>query len=235
MSMDNFEKYTDPKYDPKVGDQGWAAVGRENMFTRMVLEMRFNRIKFKEAKQQATFDKTRKVLTEDKIEEYQRITLIDPVTNLINSRAFKKRLRYEIKRAKRYKRPLSLLVMSIDGLSDLSRQFGTLVVDDCLQTAAKIIHSAIRDVDIAARCNKDQLAIIFPETYSSRAVVVGERIRERFRVEPINEDLRNLRVTTSIGVVSFPTHARDEIDLLNKAYEFLKISQDEGGDKVHNG
>ncbi|GAI30954.1 unnamed protein product, partial [marine sediment metagenome] len=34
-------------------------------------------------------------------------------------------------------------------------------------------------------------------------------MRERIKQEPINNELRHLRVSTSIGVVSFPTHARD--------------------------
>jgi GGDEF domain-containing protein len=47
--------------------------------------------------------------------------------------------------------------------------------------------------------------------------------------------MRHLRVTTSIGVVSFPTHARDEIDLMQRAVEFLAKAEEEGGDRVHNG
>ncbi|MBX3138360.1 diguanylate cyclase, partial [Candidatus Obscuribacterales bacterium] len=79
------------------------------------------------------------------------------------------------------------------------------------------------------------LAIIFPETYSSRAVVVGERIRERLKTQPINEELKHLRVTASVGVVSFPTHARDENDLMFKALEFLDVASQDGGDRVYNG
>jgi diguanylate cyclase (GGDEF)-like protein len=90
-------------------------------------------------------------------------------------------------------------------------------------------------VDIAARCGHDQLAVIFPETYSSRAVLVGERIREKISGRALSEDMRKLRVTASIGVVSFPTHAREENDLMSKALEFLEEAQSRGGDCVFNG
>ena len=66
-------------------------------------------------------------------------------------------------------------------------------------------------------------------------MIVAERIRERMKQEPINSEMRRLRVTASIGVVSFPTHARDEIDLLQRAIEFLAKAEEEGGDRVHNG
>jgi GGDEF domain-containing protein len=83
-------------------------------------------------------------------------------------------------------------------------------------------------VDVPGRCKANRLAIIFPETYSSRAVVVGERIRERLKGQPISDELKHLRVTCSVGVVSFPTHAREENELMFKALEFLEIARSEG-------
>lgn len=225
----------DSTYDPTVGDQGWAVFGRESMFTKMVLDMRVNRQKFKETKNKTILDKTRHSLTEDDIEEFERITLEDKTTGLYNARAFGKKLEYELRRAKRYKRPISLLVVSIDKIEEVGRQYGQLAIDDTLRAVSRIIQGAIRDVDLAARCGADKLAVIFPETYSSRAIVVGERIRERLRGTQINEELRNIRVTASIGVVSFPTHARDEHDLMNKAIEFLNQAKADGGDMVYNG
>ena len=87
------EQY-DSKYDPKVGDQGWALFGRESMFTKLVLDMRVNRQRFKETKQQNILDKSRHPLTEEKIEEFERIGLRDKLTDLCNPRAFGKKLQY---------------------------------------------------------------------------------------------------------------------------------------------
>lgn len=225
------------KYDPKMIDQGWALFGRESMFTKMVLDMRHNRERFKEVQRRNINNNERQhhPLTEDKIEEFERVGLRDKLTNLCNPRMFGKKLQYELRRAKRYKRPLSLLVVAIDDLDGVGKIHGHLAIDDVIRSAANICQAAIRDVDVAARCSPDKLAIIFPETYSSRAIVVGERIREKIKGTQINEDLRHLRVTASVGVVSFPTHARDEQDLLNRALEFLRTAQRDGGDRVHNG
>lgn len=227
-------KDSEPKYDPNVADQGWALYGRESKFTKLVLDMRVSRQKFKETQQQQAFDKSRHLLTQDKSAEFEQLAVYDKLTGLCNARTFSKKLKYELKRAKRYKRPLSLLVVGIDGLDSIRRQYGSLIIDDTLKACAEIVRQAIRDVDVPARCSGDKLAVIFPETFSSRAMVVGERIREKIRGQQINEDLRHLRVTASIGVVSFPTHARDEHDLMNKALEFLNKAASEGGDRVHN-
>jgi len=224
-----------------TGDKPWTAGEgrdfiRETMFTRKVFEIRISRQKFKEAKQKAIFDRTRQnELPEEKLKEYERQTLYDGLTGLFNPRTFIRKLEYELKRAKRYKRPLSLVVIALDGLDHLGEAYGALVLDDILKSCAVIVQSSIRDVDVAARCAVDQLAVLFPETYSSRAVLVGERIREKIAAQPITNDNRKLRVTASIGVVSFPTHAREENDLMSKALEFLEEAQTRGGDCVYSG
>jgi diguanylate cyclase (GGDEF)-like protein len=234
--MEEEKKVNPITYDPHLGEQGWGALNRDSIFTRMVLENRWNRQRFKESKQQQFTDKSRSYfLTEEKLAEYERVSLRDKLTGLFNGRSFKNKLRYEVKRAKRYKRPVSLLIMRIDRLDELRRQYGMLVLDEVIKSAADIVKQAIRDVDLPSRSAADQLAIIFPETYSSRAIVVGERIRDLLKTTKISDDIRGLRVTASIGVVSFPTHARDEVDLLRLAQEFLEHAHKSGGDAVYSG
>lgn len=235
--MNDHEEKIDPKlYDPSVGDQGWAALGRESIFTRLVLQNRWNRQRFKESQQQQNFDKQRHtIITEEKMAEYEKRSQRDELTGLFNSRTFKSKLHYEVRRAKRYKRPVSLLLMSVDRMEELKKQYGSMAQDEVLKSASKIVKQAIRDVDIACRASTEQLAILFPETYSSRAVVVGDRIRDLLKTTKISDDIRGLRVTASIGVVSFPTHARDEVELLKIAEGYLRDAQAAGGDAVCNG
>jgi diguanylate cyclase (GGDEF)-like protein len=229
------EKFDPLSYDPSVGDQGWAAAGRESMFTRMVLQNRWDRQRFKEKKQQQGFDKSRAyILTEDKLAEYEKASLHDKLTGLFNARTFRNKLHYELRRAKRYKRPVSLLLLIPDRLDELKKQYGSMALDEIMKSAAKIMKGAIRDVDVPCRSGTEQLAVIFPETYSSRALVVAERIRETMKTTKISDDIRGLRVTASIGVVSFPTHARDEVELFAIASRFVEKAKKDGGDMVYN-
>lgn len=223
-----------PDQDERDAREGWSYV-RENKFTQMMKKTKEDRQKFKEEVQQRSLDRSRQFISEDKLDHYEKVTLIDKSTGIYNHKAFMRKLEYELKRAKRYKRPVSILIMEIDGLDAYGRQYGSMIVEDMLKSATGICQKAIRDVDVPGRCKENRLAIIFPETYSSRAVVVGERIRERLKTQPINDELKHLRVTTSVGVVSFPTHARDENDLMFKALEFLEVARTEGGDRVYNG
>jgi diguanylate cyclase (GGDEF)-like protein len=222
-------KFTLHKYG-----EGWE-FAPEGIFSRKVIENRVVRKKFTEARHQEHLDLERsQTLTEELLEKYERAVLLDPLTRLYNSRTFFRRLSYELKRAKRYKRPLALLIMSIDRLGHYAHDYSVMIVDDIFKAVAAFVKEAVRDVDIPARCGQDHFAVIFPETYASRAVQVGERIREQLSSQPINEDLRNIRITVSVGVVSFPTHGREENELILKALDFHDIAQRQGGDRVHS-
>jgi diguanylate cyclase (GGDEF)-like protein len=161
--------------------------------------------------------------------------LCDSTTGLANQRAFSQRLDYELSRAKRYKHNLSLLLMSIDNLHSIEQDFAGCSADELLKYAVAVVQQHVRNTDIPARLNRDRVAIIFPETTSATALLVAERIRERISSESVRDDHPDLRVTTSIGLVSFPTHAREEHDLMARAIEFLEEAIRQGGNTVYNG
>ncbi|MBL8082438.1 MAG: GGDEF domain-containing protein [Candidatus Obscuribacter sp.] len=222
---------TEKKYDI---DEGWA-FAKENKFSKMVNETRFDRAKFKATKNRETAERERKPLTEAEMAEFEKASTIDALTGVLNFKTFYRKLDYELRRAKRYKRPLSLMLVQLDNLDNCKRQYGAMVEDEMVKSAVRLILGCIRDVDVCGRAEGSDIAVIFPETYSSKAMVVAERVRDKLRSESINNDLRHLRVTASIGVVSFPTHARDEHDLLQKAIQFAGHAREEGGDMVFNG
>lgn len=214
--------------------EGWS-YARETKFTQMVKKTQDDVQKSKENRQQKSLDRSRQSISDEKLEHFEKVSMLDKSTGIYNHKHFMRKLEYELRRAKRYKRPVSLLIMEIDEVDTYGRQFGSMIIEDILKSGVEIVQKAIRDVDVPGRCKENRLAVIFPETYSSRAVVVGERIREKLKTQSISSELKHLRVTASIGVVSFPTHARDENDLMFKALEFLDVAKSEGGDRVHNG
>ena len=214
--------------------EGWSFT-RETKFSQMVKKTQDDRDKYNVDKQTRNLEHSRDSISEETLDQYEKVSLLDKSTGLFNFKTFMRKLEYELRRAKRYKRPVSILILEVDDMETYSRQYGSMIVEDMLKAATKIVKKAIRDVDIPGRCKDNRLAVIFPETYSSRAVVVGERIRERLKTSSASEELKHLKITCSVGVVSFPTHARDELDLLNMAMDFLACAQKEGGDRVYNG
>ncbi len=226
--MDKFEA----EFDPNIKDKG-ELVARDNPFSKRVQQTRISRERFKESRQRPELKK--QFYTSQELEEYEEAVLFDKHTGLLSQLTFERKFKYELKRARRYKRPLSLLLLTLDDLDLVRRQYGDKCIDDCIKVVADIIGSIIRTVDMPARIHSDQIAVIFPETYSLRAKAVGTRICEKIKEQPLSEQLRFLRITASASVVSFPTDARDEIDLMNKAKEFLILAQKAGGNQVYSG
>jgi diguanylate cyclase (GGDEF)-like protein len=186
----------------------------------------------KELEQRSLLSNTQASLTSAKAEDLERLALLDSLTELYNNRTFLKELKDEIKRGKRYKRPVSLCMISIDGFKEIARQYGALTADAVLKVISSVLKTSIRDVDIPARYSAEEFAIIFPETNTSGASVVAERIRQRIGTQAITHNWHNLRVTCSIGLASFPAHAREHDELIARSIQALELAVQRGGDRA---
>jgi diguanylate cyclase (GGDEF)-like protein len=153
---------------------------------------------------------------------------IDELTGIYNRRAIYKILDQEIKRAERFKHPLSVMMMDVDFFKVYNDNNGHVAGDVLLQKLSKIVTGKIRDVDTLGRYGGEEFLVILPETSHENAAKIGERIRKgieaaRFKGE---ENQPKGQVTVSIGLVTFHgeyghrTHLIDSADaLLYKAKE----------------
>lgn len=188
--------------------------------------------RIKELEKNSMLTSTESHIATAKPEDIEKLALSDNLTDLYNSRTFIKKLKSEIKRASRYKRPIAVCMISIDGFKDLENQYGALMTDALLKIAAQTIQSTVREVDIAARYNANQFAVFFPETNANGAANVAERIRQRIAVQAITHNWQNIRITASLGLASFPTNAREENELIKKSMQALEQANREGGNTV---
>jgi two-component system cell cycle response regulator len=87
-----------------------------------------------------------------------------------------------------------------------------LAGDNALKEVAHRIEAQIRSMDTAARFGGDELAILLPETTSSEATTLAERIREVIAAMPfpLNSQIsRNLTVSVGVATVSPGRHEAD--------------------------
>ena len=137
------------------------------------------------------------------IQQERAQAIRDGLTNLYNRIAYDERIQQEFAHWKRYRDPLSLLLIDIDHFKSLNDTYGHLAGDKALATLAKRLHQNIRETDFLARYGGEEFIIIMPRTKQNDALTVAEKLREmveqcafHFRTEPV-------RVTISCGIAEF--------------------------------
>ena len=137
-------------------------------------------------------------------------TRIDPLTGLLNRRAFELLLEAELERMRRTGRPLAVIVGDVDGLSAVNAHRGHSAGDNVLKLVARDMTKWKRRIDSAGRIGGEEFALLLPETDERGAFLLAERLRRAahrtFNDEP-------LPVTVSFGVASYPEHG-DRLDIL---------------------
>ncbi|MCC7430989.1 diguanylate cyclase [bacterium] len=150
------------------------------------------------------------------LEQLRRLAFYDELTGLYNRRYFKERLLEEQQRAKRYQRPLSIIMLDVDHFKGVNDTYGHLVGDEILKIIANILRKAVRDTDVIFRYAGDEFIVILPESDKEGSITVAERMVE-FAKESEFFTSKNQRVTTSIsvGVASFPEDTDEPTELTN--------------------
>lgn len=135
-------------------------------------------------------------------ERILRLAVTDELTGLANRRRFLEVLRSEMHRARRYGRPLTLLMVDLDRLKQINDENGHAAGDAMLRGVAHCMRSSVRDTDMPARLGGDEFAVLLPETGGDAAVTIAERIRAGVENFKVVMDSATVRSTVSIGLVS---------------------------------
>lgn len=147
----------------------------------------------------------------------------DSLTGLNNRRYLMQRLQEELSRAERSEKSLSLLMLDIDDFKNVNNHLGHPVGDEILKQVAMILRDVVRPGDGIFRYGGDEFVILLPGTSLSQARGIGERIRRRVSTTTwsLESMLPGGSLTVSIGVSSYPLHARNPEGLIDKADKAL--------------
>lgn len=165
-------------------------------------------------------------------EELELRALLDLTARTCDFKTFYKRLNYELRRARRYKRPLSVILVAVDQYEALSLKVGPAAKDAALQAAARLLLGSIRDVDVAGRCREDTFGVILPETGGPGAEIAAERIRTRMEAHELPRPFHNLSITVSVAVAHFPGHGDEVEELFGNVVDALLWLLKRGGNAV---
>jgi len=165
----------------------------------------------------------------------RELSVRDELTQVYNRRHFQEALPLEIKRAERFQKSFSLLMIDIDYFKKWNDTYGHLAGDACLKEFVSLIQSKIREVDFFARFGGEEFVLILPDTPKKEATHVAEKIRtlvkeHRFLMEGIVDEIPVL--TISIGVAAYPEDGLAMEELIDSADVALYRAKQEGRDRV---
>src|SRR5512137_608082 len=164
--------------------------------------------------------------------------LLDPETGLFNRRHFDDRLGAELDTSQRYARPMSLLVLEVDGFRRLTETFGRATGDQALELVARLVKPAMRREDVLARLSAETFGVVSRETPLSAGRALGERIRKSADQGKLSVRGGDLAVSVSVGVIGIDTigtyaPGRTELEVLSLAGSALLRAQEAGGNRVN--
>jgi diguanylate cyclase (GGDEF)-like protein len=157
----------------------------------------------------------------------------DFLTGLWNRQGFEERVKEETERARRYGRPLSLLMIDIDDFKAINDRFGHPSGDAVLQKVASVLKSGVREPDFVARIGGEEFVMLLPETDLTGATEVAHRICSEVEKCVVESPEGPIRVTVSVGTSS--DCCNDESDfaqIVCNADKALYVAKQNGKNRV---
>jgi diguanylate cyclase (GGDEF)-like protein len=166
----------------------------------------------------------------ERLRENERLAYLafhDELTDLPNRTLLHDRLHQGLLEAKREMRPLSLLVLDLDGFKEINDLLGHHAGDQVLQIVASRLRAALRQSDTVARLGGDEFAILLPITDAQGAELAATKILQELELPMVLDGGRPAFVRGSVGVAAFPEHGTSEQELLHKADTAMYVAKND--------
>jgi diguanylate cyclase (GGDEF)-like protein len=165
-------------------------------------------------------------------ERLENQALRDTLTNLYNRRYLEEASERELNRAERLGTALSILAIDIDHFKRFNDQHGHAAGDEVLKRVAGQLVDGSRATDLVCRMGGEELLIMLPDTDLAGAEEIAEKLRASISQMRVRWHTELPRVTISVGVASYPAHARKFSVLQNMADEALYAAKQQGRNRV---
>ncbi|HNN12184.1 MAG TPA: GGDEF domain-containing protein [Anaerolineales bacterium] len=163
-------------------------------------------------------------------EANQRLKLAntDPLTGLFNRRKAEETIQSETLRAKRYERPLALILLDLDHFKQVNDKYGHPMGDMVLSVIAGVLQRNVRGSDSLARWGGEEFIVIASETDLNSARLLAERLRLAIEQTPL---YAVSGITASLGVVEL-RESEDFLSMIERADLKMYQAKDKGRNRV---
>ena len=155
---------------------------------------------------------------------------LDPLTSLMNTRAFYEEADRLLALCRRKERPVTIAYLDLDNFKDVNDSLGHQAGDEVLRKVGSLLRASLRPSDLTTRLGGDEFAILLPETGEMQAGATLERLHSllanRFASAASG-------VTSSIGAVTFMTLPANVEEMVHQADIRMYAAKNKGRNRIH--
>jgi two-component system cell cycle response regulator len=170
-------------------------------------------------------------------EKIEKLSILDSLTGCYNRGYLNSQIPKEIKHSIRYGSPLSIILSDIDHFKQVNDSYGHQFGDEVLIKFVETIQNFTRkELDWVVRFGGEEFLIVLPETSTSDAGIVAEKLRKAVAAIPFHYKKEQVGITASFGVTGFEPYSQSgDISLdqfVKEADKNLYQAKEEGRDRV---
>ncbi len=160
------------------------------------------------------------------------MAVTDSLTKLFIRRHLQQRLEEELRRARRYGHSVAVCMMDLDHFKQLNDGHGHPAGDAVLVEFARVMRKCARSTDLLARFGGEEFCAVLPETDLAGGQRFAERLVREVGEHAVPYEDKELRITVSVGVASFPEHGDTVDKLIRVADKALYRAKSAGRNRV---
>jgi diguanylate cyclase (GGDEF)-like protein len=167
--------------------------------------------------------------------QLESLALLDPLTNLYNHKAFLGAAAKELERARRSLGPLSMIMLGVDNLRDISDLHGAEIANDVLKIVGQVLKERGRPYDCLGRAEGETFMIALPNVMGPDAEKIAQRIVNSLlgmNISPLQGDPLRLSMSGGVATVSHITAATEIPQLIEQARQAMLRARESGSNQV---
>ena len=160
--------------------------------------------------------------------ELKRLSEVDPLTGAYNRNKYKEIIGKEIDRAKRYKYPLSVIMIDVDFFKAINDKYGHVTGDEVLKDIVSLITGNIRSGDYLIRWGGEEFLVIAPYASLNNAYLLSEKLRIQAELHYFS--YKGIQITLSSGIAELMEN-ENETSFIKRADNALYKAKNSGRNK----